>query len=213
MDGYNFSTRRDLYSCQLFGFTPRAFVDFFHNMLSREISDALTEIENQIKKEGSENLRNMCDKNLGKNVDRLELYLQSNIFTIPDNVILSEDKIQEQETNTKEFEESLDKRIDELKNKIKASFNSRWQMQKQLKEMDNLEEQALQLLQRTNNYSNEHEILNSDYMKTLCQNGRLFVDSMNSEISSMTSSPKDESQNEECAPVKTKKARKSRKSR
>lgn len=185
------SVNKDIYISQLFGFTPRVFVEFFYNVVSREIGSALTQIESYIKeepslcrdvtvadlKQGSEQLRQIYDQCLAKNVDRLEAYLENNILKIPNNVVLLEDKVQEKCSCNHEKKSSLESSIMDVEAKIKASYFSRLSMQNEMQLIEKLKQHAEQLLGAMNSpVSCSQCLLEEKTTNELHKNGKTCID-------------------------------------
>ncbi|XP_028396487.1 protein MIS12 homolog [Dendronephthya gigantea] len=127
------------YSTQLFGFTPKAFVDGIFNAINDYIKEFFKELGRVLDDEfakgdtilsstirqGCKNLIEKCYENVDKAIDKIELFLLRNTFVISPNVCLPEDEVHKEisdalknEENTVLTEESLDREILELKTTI-----------------------------------------------------------------------------------------------
>lgn len=149
----------------MFGFTPQAFSETVYNILAKEISIGLKEIESIIKNEPEihgglstcdmeqmfTKLVKVSDYSLQQNTDRLERYLAENVFRIPDNVVLPEDEIQENYSDPKQKEADLDEKIKETENKIKASLYTSQLLKNELLIDDQLHKQAQQRIEDMKN--------------------------------------------------------------
>ena len=123
------------YATQLFGFTPKAFVDGIYNAVNDYIKEFFKEMGKVLDeefakgdailsskiREGCKELIAKCYQNVDKSMDRMELFLLKNVFVIPEAVLLPEDEVHKGSVLKDEnslTESSLDKEILELKTEI-----------------------------------------------------------------------------------------------
>ncbi|XP_041356057.1 protein MIS12 homolog [Gigantopelta aegis] len=121
-----------VYETQYFDFTPKSFYNGMYNAVSEYIFEALATMERVLGeechdvmspssiKEAMSRFKPHVDKTINRAFDKLEIYLDENIFHIPSNVVLPEDKIQLSHPVSREEMHSLDKEMDVLRNKILA---------------------------------------------------------------------------------------------
>jgi len=117
------------YEAQHFGFHPRNFIDsvynaFFETMLTslnqlkqfliQEHKNVLPSVINLSTESMFQELVKLCDKS----IDKLEVYLNSNLFCIDPHAVLPEDKIHVEQPCSKEDDENIDKTIEDLKKRI-----------------------------------------------------------------------------------------------
>ena len=122
------------YATQLFGFTPKAFVDGIYNAVNDYIKEFFKEMGNVLEeefakgdailsskiREGCKELIAKCYQSVDDRIDKMEIYMLKNVFTIPTGVLLPEDEVHNTMVSTGETvtEPSLDKDILELKTEI-----------------------------------------------------------------------------------------------
>ncbi|XP_031567833.1 protein MIS12 homolog [Actinia tenebrosa] len=157
------------YETQFFGFTPKSFVDGVYNAINDYVSDCFKELEKLLSNEPTltkdctaEQIHQKTDQMLSKfyesmdvSFDRLEIFLMQNIFKIPPNVLLPEDKIHESHNHTKDEEVKMDDEIQELLRKLKAAKYVNKALKQEQKELESAETQVaecgkyLDLLEKT----------------------------------------------------------------
>lgn len=149
----NFEAIMELdYETQHFGIHPRTFLDRVYNAFYECLFDGLNDMKKYLSDEYShlvstdvihsstDSLFQELVKHLDKAIDKLEIYIDSNIFMIPNHVVLPEDEIHLTNPSTKEQEEELDKEIEQIKQRIyaerirKSIFKSKIEEQKHVKE-------------------------------------------------------------------------------
>lgn len=123
------------YATQLFGFTPKAFVDGIYNAVNDYIKEFFKEMGKVLDeefakgdailsskiREGCKELIAKCYQNVDKSMDRMEVFLLKNVFVIPEAALLPEDEVHKGSVLKDEnslTESSLDKEILELKTEI-----------------------------------------------------------------------------------------------
>ncbi|GBM54473.1 hypothetical protein AVEN_217159-1 [Araneus ventricosus] len=118
------------YETQHLGFHPRTFLDRVYNAFYESLFEALNELKKHLCNEYShivpvssilsstDELFQELIKKLDKAIDKLEIYIDKNIFMIPNHVILKEDEIHLTNPATKEEDEELDKEIEQIKQGI-----------------------------------------------------------------------------------------------
>jgi len=177
-----------LYECQMFGFTSKAFTDFVYNTMSKAAGEAIIDVDKQcnehpefsnvldknMREKCFEKVKEMISKRIDINVDRLELFLSHNTFRIPENVVLPGDKIQESCHDKEEDENAVDQRIDAIVEEIKASYETRIALQKELSTLGELQAMANQVL----NDINEIAIPSKEDFASTCQSAQDFIHTM-----------------------------------
>ncbi|OWF40196.1 protein MIS12 homolog [Mizuhopecten yessoensis] len=159
------------YETQHLGFTPKAFCNGVYNAALEYIQKAIQEIETYLSEEYSTvmkpaQIKEACDailstmvSKLDKNFDIIETYLTKNVLTIPDNVLLPEDKAQAGgERYSPEQEDVLDTEIQELKDKILALKYANSKLKQEMSLIDHVQarfDQAQQQLQRLDDINSE----------------------------------------------------------
>ncbi|XP_058951376.1 protein MIS12 homolog [Pocillopora verrucosa] len=148
------STEYD-YETQFFGFTPESFVDGVYNAVNDYVGDCIQELENVIKSEPSvscdvseETLHRESEKmikgfykSIDAAFDRFEVYVKNNIFKIPANILLPEDKVHHKHQCTVEDEKQIDEELKELERKIKAAKYVNAALRQEVKDLDSAQEQ------------------------------------------------------------------------
>ncbi|XP_013406508.1 protein MIS12 homolog isoform X2 [Lingula anatina] len=150
------------YETQFFGFTPKSFTDGVYNAVNEYLTDCLEVVEKYIIQEFSavipaETVRECTQqllpvfvKTFDKAFDKLENYLLCNIFHIPNNVLLPEDKPQEFQYTELEQEE-IDRDLETLRQKIRNAKYVNACLEQELKDIATVQEQydkMLTLLER-----------------------------------------------------------------
>jgi len=143
------------YETQFFGFTPESFVDGVYNAVNDYVVDCFQELENILKSEPllssavteeqlqaeSDKMANNFYRSIDVAFDRFEVYVKNNIFKIPANVLLPEDKVHCNHQYTVEDEKQIDKELEELEKKIKAAKYVNSALKQEIKDLDNAQEQ------------------------------------------------------------------------
>ena len=126
------------YSTQLFGFTPKAFVDGIFNAINDYIKEFFKELGKVLDEEfakgdtilsstirqGCKDMIEKCYQNVDKAIDRIELFLLRNTFVIRPEVCLPEDEVHKDVSDALTndanalTEDSVDSEILELKTTI-----------------------------------------------------------------------------------------------
>lgn len=154
VDSSKKSTEYD-YETQFFGFTPESFVDGVYNAVNDYVGDCFQELENLVKSEPSassdvseEQIHRESEKmikNFYKSIDaafdRFEVYVKNNIFKIPANILLPEDKVHHEHQYTAEDKKQIDEELKELERKIKAAKYVNAALKQEVKELNNAQEQ------------------------------------------------------------------------
>ncbi|KAH9508724.1 hypothetical protein Btru_049742 [Bulinus truncatus] len=121
------STKKYLYETQHFGFTPITLVNGMFNVvcdlyrealktLCGEFKERFPDISDEQLQESRHQLSEHVDKDICTMFDTLEFYLLNQVFSIPENVVLAEDKCQLQ---VREHDsDDLERRKNEVKKKI-----------------------------------------------------------------------------------------------
>ncbi|GFU15558.1 uncharacterized protein NPIL_433541 [Nephila pilipes] len=140
------------YSTQHLGIHPRTFFDKVYNAFYECLFEGLNVMKKYLSDEYShvvstdvilsstDSLFQELMKHLDKSIDKLEIYIDSNVFMIPNHVVLSEDEIHLTNPATKEQDKELDKEIEQIKQRIleerirKSIFKSKIEEQKCVKE-------------------------------------------------------------------------------
>lgn len=143
------------YETQFFGFTPESFVDGVYNAVNDYVVDCFQELENLLKSEPllssavteeqlqaeSDKMANNFYRSIDVAFDRFEVYVKNNIFKIPANILLPEDKVHWNHQYTEEDEKRVDKELEELEKKIKAAKYVNSALKQEIKDLDNAQEQ------------------------------------------------------------------------
>nr|XP_054771646.1 protein MIS12 homolog [Lytechinus pictus]XP_054771647.1 protein MIS12 homolog [Lytechinus pictus] len=121
------------YETQYFGFTPKSFIDGVYNAVADYLYDSVDAADKYIASESQQGRHPVCEEAVressdrllahlqlvfDKAFDRLETYLIKNIFPIPSHVVLPEDKIHKELTQTESDEVKLDTELEELRQRI-----------------------------------------------------------------------------------------------
>ncbi|XP_069139511.1 protein MIS12 homolog isoform X2 [Argopecten irradians] len=158
------------YETQHLGFTPKAFCNGVYNAALEYIQRAIHEMEACLTNEYSTvmtpaQIKEACDVilstmvgKLDMNFDIIETYLMKNVMTIPDNVLLPEDKAQAGDIMSTEEEDVLDTEIQELKDKILAMKYANSKLMQEMTLIDIVQarfDQAQKQLQRLDTINSE----------------------------------------------------------
>ncbi|XP_033757448.1 protein MIS12 homolog isoform X2 [Pecten maximus] len=158
------------YETQHLGFTPKAFCNGVYNAALEYIQKAIQEMETYLSEEYSTvmtptQIKEACEvilstmvSKLDKNFDIIETYLTKNVLTIPDNVLLPEDKAQAGETYSAEQEDVLDTEIQDLKDKILALKYANSKLKQEMNLIDIVQarfDQAQKQLQRLDDINSD----------------------------------------------------------
>ncbi|CAL1290805.1 unnamed protein product [Larinioides sclopetarius] len=148
------------YETQHLGFHPRIFLDRVYNAFYESLFEALNELKKYLCNEYShiapvdsillntDELFQELIKRLNKAIDKLEIYINKNIFLIPNHVILKEDEIHLTNPATKEEDEKLDKEIEQIKQKILEERIRKNVIKEKLKEQKIVKEELIAFKQR-----------------------------------------------------------------
>lgn len=135
------------YETQYFGFTPSTAVDEVFNINSDFVEDAIRitnkvltvkypDISPTIIQKASEDLYDDILKSLDKMCDKLELYLLNNILNMPDNFVLPEDRVHQDNSLKTVDETKLDNDIKELKQMINDKVKSIVELRSEKERLD-----------------------------------------------------------------------------
>ncbi|XP_078379450.1 protein MIS12 homolog [Oculina patagonica] len=141
MEPDNINPTEHEYETQFFGFTPESFVDGVYNAVNDYVVDCFQELENLLKSEESDKMANNFYRSIDVAFDRFEVYVKNNIFKIPANILLPEDKVHHDHQYTVEDEKEIDKELEELERKIKAAKYVNSALKQEVKDLDNAQEQ------------------------------------------------------------------------
>ncbi|XP_064615273.1 uncharacterized protein LOC135479377 [Liolophura sinensis] len=131
----------DEYTTQFFGFTTKSFCNGIYNAYNCLLLDVLETWSAFVHQQFSskcglteekmsaacENIRKALVSKLDKGFDRLELYMENNMFHVPKSIVLEEDKAHSLWDPSAEDEAEVDQEIEELTDKIQASSLSKAQ--------------------------------------------------------------------------------------
>ncbi|KAG8178796.1 hypothetical protein JTE90_024658 [Oedothorax gibbosus] len=118
------------YVTQHFGFHSRAFLDKIYNGNYESVFEALRQLKKHLIEEykniapakeidmNTEVLFRHLTQRLDRTMDRLEVYLDSNIFKIPKHIVLPEDEVHMSQPCTAREDEKLDAELEDLKQRI-----------------------------------------------------------------------------------------------
>ncbi|XP_078693833.1 protein MIS12 homolog [Branchiostoma floridae x Branchiostoma belcheri] len=144
------------YAVQYFGFTPQSFADGVFNVMVDNLYDTMDAAEHYLvsrnrdvpKEEVKAGTQEVILKFLQafkKAFDKLELYLLSNLFHLPNYVLLPEDKVQ-MEQYTPEEEAQLDEELDALRQKIRNAVYVNTCLKQELEDLGKVQLQLERLL-------------------------------------------------------------------
>ncbi|XP_035693263.1 protein MIS12 homolog [Branchiostoma floridae] len=144
------------YAVQHFGFTPQSFADGVFNVMVDNLYDTLDAAEQYLMskyrdvpkeevKAGTQEIILKFLQAFKKAFDKLELYLLSNLFRLPDHVLLPEDKVQ-MEQYTPEEEAQLDEELDVLRQKIRNAVYVNTCLKQELEDLGKVQLQMERLL-------------------------------------------------------------------
>ncbi|KAL3847777.1 hypothetical protein ACJMK2_018671 [Sinanodonta woodiana] len=135
------------YATQYFGFTPQSFINGIYNAMVEYIHDAMEALETCIQQEFSDvitpeqtneatrKLQSYLGPKIDACFDYLEKYLMKNIFIIPADLVLPEDKHHEENHYTLEEDRTLDEKIAAVRTKILAVKYANSKLQQRLKDI------------------------------------------------------------------------------
>ncbi|KAL5005220.1 hypothetical protein ScPMuIL_018676 [Solemya velum] len=124
--------QQELYETQHFGFTSKSFVNGVYNAIIEYLQEGLSYVQQFIAQEfesvmPSDKVQISIDAmipyfvmKLERSFDVLERYLMKNVFCIPPDVVLPEDKVQLNQRYTPQDEMDLDRQVTQLKDNILA---------------------------------------------------------------------------------------------
>ncbi|CAG2228259.1 MIS12 [Mytilus edulis] len=139
------------YETQYFGFTPKSFMNGVYNALAEYIRESLAALAEYIKSQypngmtstqlqgGEENMMKYILRKLNRSFDILEQYLMTNVFKIPDHVVLPEDQAQAGNQYTEEDEKQIDLEIKQLEDKLLTIRYANGILRQDLSEMDQVQ--------------------------------------------------------------------------
>ncbi|KAI0208679.1 MIS12 kinetochore complex component [Lamellibrachia satsuma] len=148
--------REQEYETQFLGFTPKSFSDGMYNavleytwdcfrasqqFMKSEFPDVVTDTELQ---QASEVIIPRLSNTIAKAFDKLETYLFTNIFHIPENVLLPEDRPHAKYSYTEEEEKALDHDIKELQEKMVTAKYMNACLKQELRDMEVVEKEYKQ---------------------------------------------------------------------
>ncbi|KAK2187889.1 hypothetical protein NP493_151g01024 [Ridgeia piscesae] len=148
--------REQEYETQFLGFTPKSFSDGMYNavleytwscfqasqqFMKSEFPDVITDKEIQ---QASDVILPRLSNTIAKAFDKLETYLFTNIFHIPEQVLLPEDKPHAKYTHTQEEEEALDRDIKELQEKMVTAKYFNACLKQELRDLEVMENEYKQ---------------------------------------------------------------------
>ncbi|CAH1245244.1 MIS12 [Branchiostoma lanceolatum] len=162
------------YAVQHFGFTPQSFTDGVFNVMVDNLHDTMNAAEQYLMsryrdvpkeevKAGTQQIILKFLQAFQKAFDKLESYLLSNLFQVPDNVLLPEDKVQ-MEQYTPEEEAQLDDELDVLRKKIRNAVYVNTCLKQELEDLGKVQQQMERLLmqvaeiERTCSDAHVHEL-------------------------------------------------------
>lgn len=134
------------YETQYFGFPPQTFTDEVYDFMARcthsglkmvykYLKDKYSDVDEAVIQAGTMTISEAIMKSADRTFDKFEVYLLRNIINIPSQVVLPEDRIQQDETIKATNESLLDEEITELQQKI----------QQEIKEISNCHAKVLEL--------------------------------------------------------------------
>lgn len=153
------------YETQYFGFTPKSFCDGVYNAVNDYLHDCLNVVESYLHQEfknivtdeqvrlATQKLIPMFRKTFDKAFDKLETYLLTNIFHIPNNVLLPEDQCQSQRY-TEEDELELEKELEDLQQKIVNAKYVNKCLEQELKDIEEIQLKYNKLLEQLQSMEN-----------------------------------------------------------
>ncbi|KAH3805466.1 protein MIS12 homolog isoform X3 [Dreissena polymorpha] len=147
------STTEDEYCVQYFGFHPQTFMNGMYNTMCGNLQDARTTLNDAILstfrdtvsptelEEVSFRQGQIAIDRLNTKFDKAELYLNTNVFNIPSNIVLPEDQVHTENPMSPGDMAALDQQIQTVTDKIIAVKYANSVLQDRLQEIESLQEQ------------------------------------------------------------------------
>ncbi|XP_061163772.1 uncharacterized protein LOC133172934 isoform X2 [Saccostrea echinata] len=142
------------YECQYLGFTPKSLINGEYNAVITSLKEGLSTMEDFINEEfGSaiskektkqalETIQSVLVEKLDKRFDQLESYLLRNVFNIPEDLVLPEDRVQMTHPTSPEEDSQLETEMEELRKHITAVCYANECVRHQITEIESLEKHA-----------------------------------------------------------------------
>ncbi|XP_046573078.1 protein MIS12 homolog [Haliotis rubra] len=155
------SQKQAEYETQYFGFTPKSFSNGVYNAVNDYMMDGLQAVEGYMNteygdviapsqvNEGVQKMQQKMAKQVDKAFDTLEAYLFTNIFCIPENTVLPEDRVKQDKMYTEDEEKKIHKDIEEYTQKILAVKHANTCLQGELDDIDRAQAQMNLMLKQT----------------------------------------------------------------
>ncbi|XP_067670576.1 protein MIS12 homolog [Haliotis asinina] len=156
------------YETQYFGFTPKSFSNGVYNAVNDYMMDGLQAVESYMNteygdvispsqvNEGVQKMQQKMAKQVDKAFDTLEAYLFTNIFCIPENTVLPEDRVKQEKGYTEDDEKQIHKDIEEYTQKILAVKYANTCLQGELDDIDRAQAQMNLMLKQAQDM---HQVL------------------------------------------------------
>lgn len=142
------------YECQYLGFTPKSLINGVYNAVITNLREGLTHMEAYINegygttitpektKQAMETIQSVLVEKLDKKFDHVESYLLKNVFTIPEDVVLPEDRVQMTHPLSPEEDRQLDTEMEQLRKHIIAVRYGNECVRQQVSDIENLQKHA-----------------------------------------------------------------------
>ncbi|XP_062589955.1 uncharacterized protein LOC134251570 [Saccostrea cucullata] len=142
------------YECQYLGFTPKSLINGEYNAVITSLKEGLSTMEAFINEEfGSaispektkqalETVQSVLVEKLDKRFDQLESYLLRNVFNIPEDLVLPEDRVQMTHPTSPEEDSQIEADMEQLRTHITAVRYGNESVRQQITEIDNLQKHA-----------------------------------------------------------------------
>ncbi|XP_048778839.2 uncharacterized protein LOC125682371 [Ostrea edulis] len=162
------------YECQYLDFTPKSLINGEYNVVVTSLKEGFSTVEAFINEEfgsvispeqtkrGLEAIQALVVEKLDTRFDKLESYLLRNVFSIPGDLVLPEDRVQVMHPITPEEDVQLEADMEQLRKQITAIRYANEYAKQQITEIDNLQKHAdvtHSYLQRLENSASDAGVL------------------------------------------------------
>lgn len=142
------------YECQYLGFTPKSLINGVYNAVITNLREGLSHMEAYINegygstitpektKQALETIQSVLVEKLDKKFDHVESYLLKNVFNIPEDVVLPEDRVQMTNSFSPEEDRRLDTEMEQLRKHIIAVRYGNECVRQQISDIENLQKHA-----------------------------------------------------------------------